>query len=472
MESTFISFFLLVSLLNFLSKRKFKLCYNKLMNIPITNDFVIKYIKARQILDSRGNPTVEAEVALKNGGIGRAAVPSGASTGSGEALELRDGDPERYGGKGVEKAVWNINSKIKDVLIDNSSEQAQVDNLMRELDGTDNKSSLGANAILAVSLANAKANARAMKIPFYQYVSELAGVTDEMSIPMPMMNVMNGGEHASWSTDFQEYMIIPASAGTIEEAVRMGAEVFHTLKDVLKEKGYPTTVGDEGGYAPRVKEGNNEPLDCIKEAVEKSGYKFGKDILIALDIAASEFYVKDSADLPYENGRYELKTNGDWKTAEDMINWYGYLVDNYSVVSIEDGLSEDDWENWKIMTERLGDKTQLVGDDLFVTNTKLLSRGIESKVANAILIKPNQIGTLTETIDAVIMAKKAGYKTIMSHRSGETEDVSIAHLAVGLGTGQIKTGSLSRTDRIAKYNELIRIADSNPRLSLSRPFQQ
>ena len=309
-----------------------------------------------------------------------------------------------------------------------------------------------------------------MKIPFYQYVSELAGITDEMSSPLPMMNVMNGGEHAAWSTDFQEYMIIPASAGTIEEAVRMGAEVFHILKDVLKKRGYPTTVGDEGGYAPKVREGNNEPLDCIKEAVEESGYRFGQDILIALDIAASEFYVKESADPPYENGRYELKTNGDWKTADDMINWYEYLVDHYFVVSIEDGLSEDDWENWKIMTKRLGDRAQLVGDDLFVTNTKLLSRGIESKVANSILIKPNQIGTLTETIDAVKMAKAAGYKTIMSHRSGETEDVSIAHLAVGLGTGQIKTGSLSRTDRIAKYNELIRISETNPNLKLFKPF--
>ena len=434
------------------------------------DNFVISDIKAREILDSRGNPTVEAEVFLKNGGFGRAAVPSGASTGSGEALELRDNDKKRFGGKGVSKAVWNINSKIRDVLLGNSSEQAQVDNLMIELDGTKNKTDLGANAILAVSLANAKANADALKMPFYQYVSELAGITDEISLPLPMMNVMNGGEHASWSTDFQEYMIIPATAGTIDEAVRMGAEVFQSLKAVLKDRGYPTTVGDEGGYAPNVREGDNEPLDCIKEAVSKAGYIFGKDIMIALDIAASEFYVKESANPPYENGRYELKTNGDWKTAEDMINWYEYLVNNYSVVSIEDGLAEDDWENWKIMTSRLK-KTQLVGDDLFVTNTKLLSRGIKSKVANAILIKPNQIGSLTETIDAVKMAKSAGYNTIMSHRSGETEDVSIAHLAVGLGTGQIKTGSLSRSERIAKYNELIRIAEANPELKLSNPFR-
>lgn len=430
------------------------------------DNFVIKNIRARQILDSRGNPTVEAEVILESGGYGRAAVPSGASTGAGEALELRDKDPKRYHGKSVEKAVWNVNNKIKDVLVGNSSDQDQVDQMMLELDGTKNKSGLGANAILAVSLANAKANAKAQKLPFYQYIADLAGTAKEMSIPMPMMNVMNGGEHASWATDFQEYMIIPASAGTIEEAVRMGAEVFHSLKDILKEKGYPTTVGDEGGYAPKVTGGNNEPLDCIKKAVEKAGYSFGKDIKIALDIAASEFYVDTPADPPYDHGRYELKTNGDWKTADDMINWYEYLVKNYSVVSIEDGLAENDWKNWQILTERLGKKVQLVGDDLFVTNTELLKRGINEMAGNAILIKPNQIGTLTETINAVKMAKAAKFGTIMSHRSGETEDVSIAHLAVGLGTGQIKTGSLSRSERIAKYNELIRIAESNPELKL------
>lgn len=427
-------------------------------------------IKARQILDSRGNPTVEAEVFLENGGYGRAAVPSGASTGSGEALELRDKDPSRYGGKGVMKAVWNINSKIKDVLVDNSSDQTHVDEIMLELDGTKNKSSLGANAILAVSLANAKANAAAEHLPFYQYIANLAGTNKAMSLPLPMMNVMNGGEHAAWATDFQEYMIIPVSAGTIDEAVRMGAEVFHALKDVLKTRGYPTTVGDEGGYAPSVRDGNNEPLDCIKEAVSSAGYDFGQDIKIALDIAASEFFVSTPADPPYENGHYELKTNGDWKTADDMINWYEYLVDNYSVVSIEDGLAENDWSNWRKLTERLDSRIQLVGDDLFVTNTELLARGIEEKVANAILIKPNQIGTLTETIAAVKLAKDSGYKTIMSHRSGETEDVSIAHLAVGLGTGQIKTGSLSRSERIAKYNELIRIAEGDSNLKLARPF--
>ncbi|MBQ9485185.1 phosphopyruvate hydratase [Candidatus Saccharibacteria bacterium] len=424
-------------------------------------DFVISNIKARQVLDSRGNPTVEAEVYLENGSFGRAIVPSGASTGSGEALELRDGDKERYGGKGVLKAVWNVNSKIADVLVGNTSDLDVVDQMMLELDGTDNKSNLGANAILAVSLATAKANARAFKVPFYRYVAQLAGTEDEMSIPMPMMNVINGGEHASWATDFQEYMIIPRGAGNIADAVRMGAEVFHALKNVLKERDYPTTVGDEGGYAPKVRDGNNEPLECIKLAVEKAGYNFGKDIAIAMDIAASEFYDKD---------HYVLKTNGDWKSADDMINWYDWIVNNYPVVSIEDGLAENDWVNWKTMTERLGSHVQLVGDDLFVTNTKLLEKGIDSGVANAILIKPNQIGTLSETIDAVLMAKKAGYRTVMSHRSGETEDVSIAHLAVGLGTGQIKTGSLSRSERIAKYNELIRIADTNSNLGLSDPF--
>ena len=422
---------------------------------------IIANIKARQVLDSRGNPTVEAEVYLENGASGRAIVPSGASTGSGEALELRDGDKTRYGGKGVLKAVWNVNAKIRDVLVGNTSDQTIVDQIMLDLDGTENKTSLGANAILAVSLANAKANARANRMPFYRYIAELAGTTSEMSIPMPMMNVMNGGAHASWCTDFQEYMIIPRGAGNIADAVRYGAEVFHALKDVLKERGYTTTVGDEGGYGPLVRDGNNEPIECIKLATERAGLKFGEDIAVAMDIAASEFYDTD---------HYVLKTNGDWKSADDMINWYTWLVENYPVVSIEDGLAENDWANWKIMTDRLGDRIQIVGDDLFVTNTKLLKKGIDSGTANAILVKPNQIGSLSETIAAVLMAKKAGYRTVMSHRSGETEDVSIAHLAVGLGTGQIKTGSLSRSERIAKYNELIRIADTNSRLGLVNPF--
>ncbi len=419
---------------------------------------IIKKIRARQVLDSRGNPTVEAEVWLEDGGYGKAIVPSGASTGSGEALELRDGDQKYYNGKSVLKAVWNVNSKISDLLVGNTSDQFMVDQLMLELDGTKNKTNLGANAILSVSLANAKANARSNRMPFYRYVAELAGTTGQMSIPMPMMNVMNGGEHASWATDFQEYMIIPKGASNIAEAVRLGAEVFHALKKVLEERGYPTTVGDEGGYAPKVKDGNNEPLECIKLAVEKAGYRFGEDIAIAMDIAASEFYDKD---------HYVLKTNGDWKSADDLINWYDWIISNYPVISIEDGLAENDWNNWKIMTERLGSRVQLVGDDLFVTNSELLTKGIEMGVANAILIKPNQIGTLSETIDAVLIAKNAGYNTVMSHRSGETEDVSIAHLAVGLGTGQIKTGSLSRSERIAKYNELIRIADTNSSLGLA-----
>lgn len=438
----------------------------------LMDKFTISDIKARQILDSRGNPTVEADVYLKDGSFGRVAVPSGASTGAGEALELRDGDQSRFGGKGVEKAVWNINHKIKDILVGNTFSQKELDDLVCELDGTDNKSNLGANTILAVSLASAKASAAALKIPFYQYVAKLASTSRQMSIPMPMMNIMNGGAHASWSTDFQEYMIIPLSAGTIAEAVRMGAEVFHSLKSVLSERGYQTTVGDEGGYAPKMRDGDNEPLDCIKTAVEKAGYCFGRDLKIAMDIAASEFYTDTPGNPPYENGHYELKTNGDWKTADDMINWYDYLVENYAVISIEDGLAENDWANWEIMTKRLGRKTQLVGDDLFVTNTKLLKKGIDQKVANAILIKPNQIGTLSETIAAVKMAKNAGYRTIISHRSGETEDVTIAHLAVGLGAEQIKTGSLSRTDRVAKYNELIRIAESNDKLKLANPFKR
>lgn len=425
------------------------------------DNFIINDIKARQVLDSRGNPTVEAEVFLSDGSHGCAIVPSGASTGTLEALELRDGDKDRYDGKSVLKAVWNVNSKIRDVLVGNTSDIRTIDQMMREIDGTDSKSNLGANAILAVSLATAKANAKARKIPFYKYIAELAGTEDEMSIPMPMMNVMNGGEHASWATDFQEYMIMPLGAGNIAEAVQMGAEVFHALKRVLEERNYPTTVGDEGGYAPKVRDGNNEPLECIKFAVDKTRYQFGKDIAIAMDIASSEFYVKD---------HYVLKTNGDWKSADDLINWYTWIIDNYPVVSIEDGLAENDWGNWKIMTERIGDRVQLVGDDLFVTNVKLLERGITEHAANAILIKPNQIGTLSETIDAVLLAKKAGFRTIMSHRSGETEDVSIAHLAVGLGTGQIKTGSLSRSERIAKYNELIRIAENNSNLGLNNPF--
>ena len=421
----------------------------------------IKHIHARQILDSRGNPTVEADVVLESGHAGRAAVPSGASTGAGEALELRDGDKDRYGGKGVLKAVWNVNNKISDVLIGNdAANQEQIDHLMCELDGTENKSNLGANAILAVSLAAAKAVAHAKGTRFYEYVADIAGTTDDMKLPMPMMNVMNGGAHADWSTDFQEYMIIPTSAGNINDAVRMGAEVFHKLHDILKDRKYATTVGDEGGYAPFVKDGNNEPLELIKLATEAAGYKLGEDICIAMDIAASEFAKDD---------HYELKTTGEWKTSANLADWYQWITENYPVVSIEDGLSENDWTGWQMLTARFP-KLQLVGDDLFVTNTKLLQKGIDEKAANAILIKPNQIGSLTETIEAVKLAKANNYRCVMSHRSGETEDASIAHLAVGLGTGQIKTGSLSRTERIAKYNELMRIAEGNHSLGLSNPF--
>lgn len=424
----------------------------------------IKYIHARQILDSRGNPTVEADVILESGHAGRAAVPSGASTGAGEALELRDGDKEHYNGKGVLKAVWNVNNKIADVLIGNdAADQRAIDQLMLDLDGTENKSKLGANAILAVSLAAAKAVAHAKGMRFYEYVAELAGTTDQMRLPMPMMNVMNGGAHAGWSTDFQEYMIVPVSAPSIAEAVRMGAEVFHALAKILKDRNYVTTVGDEGGYAPRVHDGNNEPLELIKLAIEAAGYRPGEDICIAMDVASSEFA---------NDGHYELKTNGDWKTSDDLANWYQWIIDNYPVVSIEDGLGEDDWDGWKMLTDRFGKKIQLVGDDLFVTNSKLLEKGIEMGAGNAILIKPNQIGSLTETIKAVLLAKKNGYNCVMSHRSGETEDVTIAHLAVGLGTGQIKTGSLSRSERIAKYNELIRIAEANSTLPFDNPFKR
>ena len=425
---------------------------------------IIKYIKARQILDSRGNPTVETDVVLESGHAGRAAVPSGASTGAGEALELRDNDDSRFGGKGVLKAVWNVNSKIADVLVGNdASDQRKLDQLMLDLDGTENKSNLGANAILSVSLAAAKAVAHAKGRRFYEYVADIAGTTEEMRLPMPMMNVMNGGAHADWSTDFQEYMIIPVSATTMPDAVRMGAEVFHALKKILKDRKYATTVGDEGGYAPFVKDGNNEPLELIKLAVEAAGYEMGKDIAIAMDIAASEFA---------EDDHYKLKTNGDWKSSEDLANWYQWIIDNYPVVSIEDGLGENDWGGWSMLTSRFGDRIQLVGDDLFVTNSKLLQRGIDEHAGNAILIKPNQIGTLTETIDAVLLAKKNGYNCVMSHRSGETEDTTIAHLAVGLGTGQIKTGSLSRSERIAKYNELMRIAEANRNLILENPFKK
>ena len=420
----------------------------------------IKSVHARQILDSRGNPTVEADVVLEDGSFGRAAVPSGASTGSGEALELRDGG-DAFGGKAVMKAVENVNSKIAEAVIGaEASDQNGIDKIMLDLDGTENKSNLGANAILSVSLAVAKAEAASENLPLYKYISKITD-TDELSLPMPMINVMNGGAHASWATDIQEYMILPVGAATFPEAIRMSAGVFHALASVLKEEGYPTTVGDEGGYAPRVKNGNAEPLSLLEKAVEKAGYKLGEDFALGLDVASSEFY---------KDGEYDLKANGEKLNSEEMVAFVKDLTDKNPLVTIEDGLAENDWENWAKLTEQLGNKVQLVGDDLLVTNVKLLQKAIDEKASNAILIKPNQIGSLSETIAAVKLAKENGFNTVMSHRSGETEDTTIAHLAVGLNCGQIKTGSMSRTDRVAKYNELLRIAEADPSIKLAHPF--
>lgn len=421
--------------------------------------FTITSITARQILDSRGNPTVEADVTLEGGTLGRAAVPSGASTGSGEALELRDGGAA-YGGKAVTKAVANIKNTIAPALVGkDASDQKAIDDAMFALDGTENKSNLGANAVLAVSLAVAKAAANEKRLPLHRYVADMTN--SAQNLPLPMMNIMNGGAHAAFATDIQEFMIIAKSADSVERAVQMGAEVFHSLAKVLKAKEYPTTVGDEGGFAPRVKNGNREPLELISEAVAAAGYTLGEDIVLALDVASSEFYA---------DGKYDLKCEGRTLTREEMVDWLASLVDEFPIVSIEDGLAEDDWDGWKLLQERIGDRVQLVGDDLLVTNVTLLKRAIDEKAANAILIKPNQIGSLTETIAAVKMAQEAGWNTVMSHRSGETEDVTISHLAVGLGCGQIKTGSLSRTDRVAKYNELIRIAEADENLAIAKPF--
>jgi len=406
-------------------------------------------IHARQILDSRGNPTVEADVRLSDDTIGRAAVPSGASTGSHEAIELRDGE-SAYGGKGVTKAVAYINGEIRSALIAAEDlDQASLDKIMIELDGTNNKGRLGANAILAVSLAFAKAAAISRKQPLYVYVAGLAG-NQTFTLPLPMMNIINGGAHAAGSTDIQEFMIMPVGAKSFSHCIQIGAEIFHSLAKVLNSHGYSTTVGDEGGYAPAVKNGNAEALELIAEATKNAGYTLGTDVVLALDVAASELI---------ENGKYNLKTEAKQLTSDDMINFYRDITSRFPVVSIEDGLAEDDWTGWQSLTEQLGDKIQLVGDDLLVTNTDFLKRGITEKSANAILIKVNQIGTLTETISAVTMAHKAGWKAVISHRSGETEDTTIAHLAVGLNTGQIKTGSLSRSDRVAKYNELMRIEE-------------
>jgi len=406
-------------------------------------------IHARQILDSRGNPTVEADVRLSDDSLGRAAVPSGASTGSHEAIELRDGE-SAYGGKGVTKAVAYINGEIRSALIAAEDlDQASLDKIMIELDGTNNKGRLGANAILAVSLAFAKAAAISRKQPLYVYVAGLAG-NQTFTLPLPMMNIINGGAHAAGSTDIQEFMIMPVGAKSFSHCIQIGAEIFHSLAKVLNSHGYSTTVGDEGGYAPAVKNGNAEALELIAEATKNAGYTLGTDVVLALDVAASELI---------ENGKYNLKTEAKQLTSDDMINFYRDITSRFPVVSIEDGLAEDDWTGWQSLTEQLGDKIQLVGDDLLVTNTDFLKRGIIEKSANAILIKVNQIGTLTETINAVTMAHKAGWKAVISHRSGETEDTTIAHLAVGLNTGQIKTGSLSRSDRVAKYNELMRIEE-------------
>ena len=406
-------------------------------------------VLAREVLDSRGNPTVEVEVFTESGAHGRAIVPSGASTGEREALELRDNDKTRYLGKGVLKAVDNVNTVLKDVVIGmDVTDQVAIDHTLIEADGTKDKSKYGANAILGISLAVAHAAADFYGLPLYRY---LGGINTK-TMPVPMMNVLNGGSHADSSVDFQEFMIMPVGATSIKEAIRMGSEVFHHLKNVLKSKNQVTAVGDEGGFAPNL-EDNEAPLKCIVEAITEAGYVPGKDICIAMDVAASEFYNK-------ETKMYDLKkSNGGSKTTDEMISWYEELISKYPIISIEDGLGERDWDGWKKLTERLGNKIQLVGDDLFVTNPEILKEGIEKKIANSILIKVNQIGTLTETFDAMELAKKNGYTAVVSHRSGETEDTTIAHIAVAFNAGQIKTGSLSRTDRIAKYNELMRIEE-------------
>ncbi len=409
----------------------------------------IQSIYAREVLDSRGNPTIEVEVVTESGAFGRALVPSGASTGEHEALELRDGDKSRYLGKGTLKAVHNVNEIIAPALIGyDVRNQIVIDNKMIALDGTENKGNLGANATLGVSMACARAAADYYGMPLYNYF----GGSNAKQLPLPMMNILNGGAHADFCIDFQEIMILPVGAPSLKEAVRMGAEVFHALKKILKANGYVTSVGDEGGYAPKLGS-NTEAFERVVEAIEAAGYVPGKDICLGIDVAASEFYDK-------ETGLYTLKADKGQFNSKDMVDqYYVPLTEKFPIITIEDGLAEDDWEGWKYLTEKLGQKIQLVGDDLFVTNTKRLAKGIEMGVANAILIKVNQIGTLTETFDAIEMAKRAGYTAVVSHRSGETEDTTIADIVVGLNAGQIKTGSASRTDRIAKYNQLIRIED-------------
>jgi len=411
-------------------------------------DFPITSVIGREILDSRGNPTVEVEVVINDEIVGRAAVPSGASTGIFEAVELRDGDKKRYLGKGVLKAVENVNEVIAPEIIGlNALNQVEIDRLMIDLDGTENKAKLGANAILGVSLAVAKAAAIAVGLPLYQYI----GGVNAKYLPVPMMNILNGGKHADNSVDLQEFMVMPVGAKTFSDALRMCAEVFHNLRSVLKSRGYNTTVGDEGGFAPNLKS-NEEPLEVIVEAIQKAGYTPGKDIAIALDPATSELYNPD-------DGKYHFEREGKVRSKEEMVEFWVNLVDKYPIVSIEDGVAEEDWEGWKLLTDALGKKIQLVGDDLFVTNTKRLAKGIEIGVANSILIKLNQIGTLTETLEAIEMANRAGYTAVVSHRSGETEDATIADLVVAVNAGQIKTGAPSRTDRVAKYNQLLRIEE-------------
>ena len=407
---------------------------------------IIENVCAREILDSRGNPTVEVDVLLDDGTVGRAAVPSGASTGVHEAVELRDGDKNRFGGKGVSKAVENVNEAIADVIIGlDPTRQVEIDQAMIRLDGTLNKGKLGANAILGVSLAVAKAAANAVGLPLYQYL----GGVNAKELPVPMMNILNGGAHADNNVDIQEFMIMPVGADSFAEALRINAEIYQALKKVLKGKGLATAVGDEGGFAPNL-ESNEEALQVIVEAIEKAGYKPGEQVRLAIDTAASELF---------EDGKYNLKGEGVVKTADEMVEWYASLCEKYPIVSIEDGLAEDDWDGWKKLTDALGKKVQLVGDDLFVTNVERLQKGIEQGVANAILIKLNQIGTLTETLDAIEMAKRAGYTAIVSHRSGETEDTTIADVVVGTNAGQIKSGAPCRTDRVAKYNQLRRIEE-------------
>jgi len=412
----------------------------------------IKTVYAREVIDSRGNPTVEVEVTTDKGSFGRAIVPSGASTGEREAIELRDQDPRRYLGKGVTQAVNNVNKLIANKVIGlDVTHQAEIDQVMLTMDGTDFKANLGANAILAVSLAVARAASVEVNVPLYQYLATLYG-TEAKVLPAPMMNVINGGAHADSSVDFQEFMIMPLGAPSLKEAVRWGAEVFHALKKVLKSKKHITAVGDEGGFAPNLKS-NQQALDVIMEAIQAAGYVPGKDIYLAMDVAASEFY-DDKAKV------YDLKKSGEGKkTTDEMIAWYETLISQYPIVSIEDGLSEKDWDGWKKLTAKLGKKVQLVGDDLFVTNPKILQEGIDKKIANSILIKVNQIGTLTETLQAMKLAAANGYTAVISHRSGESEDTTIADLAVATNAGQIKTGSMSRTDRVAKYNQLLRIED-------------